>query len=82
MVQIPQTLEESLSTVGSNGEPELEDGDDPFRYGWRYVCRRSNGREEWERVPLTEEDVLHPQMEDHIVQSDTHYRICHYLYTV
>jgi len=53
-----------------------------FRYGWRYVLTRTNGEEEWERVPLTLEDVLHPQMEDFRMQSDGHYRLCHYLYTV
>jgi hypothetical protein len=42
----------------------------------------TNGREEWEQVPLTEEDVLHPQMDDYIVQSHRHQCICHYLYTV
>jgi colicin import membrane protein len=68
-------LEESIPTTGSNDDPE-------FRYGWRYVCRISNGEEEWERVPLTEDDVLHPQPEDYVIQSNPHYLICHYLYTV
>ncbi|NJN68559.1 MAG: Uma2 family endonuclease [Chloroflexaceae bacterium] len=80
MREVPRTLEESIPTVGCNGE--LVDGDDPFRYGWRYVCHVSNGHEAWERVPLTEEDVLHPQLEDYIVQSHVHQSICHYLYTV
>ncbi|NJN66664.1 MAG: Uma2 family endonuclease [Chloroflexaceae bacterium] len=73
------SLEESLPSTGSNGEP---DGRDPFRYGWRYVRQVSNGIEEWERVPLTEDDVLHPQLEDYIVQSNIHQCLCHYLYTV
>jgi len=68
-------MEESISTTGSHDDPE-------YRYGWRYVCRISNGEEEWERVPLTEDDVLHPQPEDYVIQSNSHYLICHYLYTV
>ena len=40
---------------GAGGRP------DPYRYGWRYVCRPgANGRKVWEQVPLTLEDVLHP----------------------
>ncbi|NJN66793.1 MAG: Uma2 family endonuclease, partial [Chloroflexaceae bacterium] len=77
MTESTLTLEESLPTTGSNGEP-----DGRFRYGWRYVCRLSNGVEEWERVPLTEDDVLHPQLEDYVSQSHIHHCICHYLYTV
>jgi Uma2 family endonuclease len=37
----------------------------PFRYGWRYVKRQgSDGTVELKQVPLTLEDVLHPQEED------------------
>lgn len=47
--------------------------DDPFRYGWRNVRRiQANGNETWERVPLTLEDVLHPQEEDFVAQSVSH----------
>ena len=57
------------------------DPDDPFRYGWRYVTRQlADGNLRMERVPLTLEDVLHPQEGDSIVQSDTHLRWCAYLY--
>jgi hypothetical protein len=53
--------------------PGPADGPDPFRYGWRYarVVRR-DGTEETDRVPLTLEDVLHPEVGDIIVQSDPH----------
>jgi len=35
---------------------------DPFRYGWRFMHRVGpDGREDLEQVPLTLEDVLHPQ---------------------
>jgi Uma2 family endonuclease len=53
---------------------------DPFRYGWRYVKRRDeHGGESWEQIPLTLLDVLHPQEDDFIVQSDAHGRRCRYL---
>jgi colicin import membrane protein len=45
----------------------------PFRYGWRYVKRvRPDGKEELEQVPLTLEDVLHPQEDDVIPENDIH----------
>jgi colicin import membrane protein len=71
-----------MSTTGDprNGSAVDTQVQDPFRYGWREVRRvLPDGREEWEQVPLTEEDVLHPQEEDFIVQSPAHDRDCHYL---
>jgi Uma2 family endonuclease len=36
-----------------------------FRYGWRFVsCKGRNGKPESLQVPLTPEDVLHPQEND------------------
>jgi Uma2 family endonuclease len=53
---------------------------DPFRYGWRYLRReKADGTEIWERMPLTLEDVLHPQEEDVIVQNRVHQLIREYL---
>ena len=47
--------------------------DDPFRYGWRYVSRPTpNDPDHLEPVPLTLEDVLHPEEGDFIVHSDRH----------
>ncbi|WP_028459098.1 Uma2 family endonuclease [Chloroflexus sp. Y-396-1] len=47
--------------------------DDPFRYGWRYVRRPTpDDPNHLEQVPLTLEDVLHPEMGDFIVHSDRH----------
>ncbi len=44
--------------------------DNPFRYGWRYVRRVGpDGREDLEQVPLTLEDVLHPQENDVIPEN-------------
>ena len=40
---------------------------DPFRFGWRYVQQiRANGSKVSVQVPLTLDDVLHPQEGDHI----------------
>lgn len=65
-------LESSLS----NEQPEL----DRFRYGWRYVRQSGpDGKERYVQVPLTQEDVLHPQEDDFIVQNDEHRRDCRYL---
>ncbi len=51
--------------------PEPADRPDPFRYGWRYVrIARPDGTQDLDRVPLTLEDVLHPEAGDIIVQSD------------
>jgi hypothetical protein len=68
-------LEESIPTVGDQSDPE-------FLYGWRYVRHVSHGHEAWERVPLTEDDVLHPQLGDCVLQNHIHQSICHYLLTV
>jgi hypothetical protein len=63
----------TMSTV--TGRPALPSppGPDPFRFGWRYVrVQRPDGTEEWDQVPLTLEDVLHPEVGDVIVESDPH----------
>src|SRR5436305_2032682 len=54
---------------------------DPFFYGWRYVTRRNpDGSESRVQVPLTEEDVLHPQEDDFIMQNTAHTRDIYYLF--
>jgi Uma2 family endonuclease len=46
---------------------------DPFRYGWRYVRRTlPDGRVVVDEVPLTPEDVLHPQEDDVIPENRVH----------
>jgi Uma2 family endonuclease len=53
---------------------------DRFFYGWRYVNRtRPDGTVETEQVPLTAEDVLHPQEDDFIMQNSADDRDCRYL---
>ncbi len=46
---------------------------DPFRYGWRFVLRPTpDNPHHLEQVPLTLEDVLHPEVGDFIVHNDRH----------
>lgn len=53
---------------------------DPFFYGWRYVTvKLPDGSEDIRQVPLTEEDVLHPQEGDFIVNTRWHQLLCAYL---
>ena len=65
-----------MSTVFERPNPGSQppgDQPDPFRYGWRYVrIVRSDGTEDLDQVPLTLEDVLHPEFGDIIVESDPH----------
>ncbi|PDV97844.1 Uma2 family endonuclease, partial [Candidatus Viridilinea mediisalina] len=63
-----------MSTYNTQDDPlALASNDDPWRYGWRYV-RRPGAPEDapLEQVPLTLEDVLHPEVGDFIVHSDRH----------
>jgi len=53
--------------------PPIAPADDPFRYGWRFVPRPTpDDPQHLEQVPLTLEDVLHPDVGDFIVHSDRH----------
>lgn len=65
-----------MSTVSTTHTPEPPAtglGDDPFRYGWRYVrVQQPDGTETFDQIPLTLEDVLHPEVGDFIVQTDAH----------
>ena len=56
------------------------DATNPFRYGWRYVRHdREDGTPVFEQVPLTLEDVLHPQEGDQVVHNNEHQRRVRYL---
>jgi Uma2 family endonuclease len=56
---------------------------DPFRYGWRNVrITRPDGTVDLDRVPLTLEDVLHPELGDVIPESDPHNGDRGYLKTI
>ncbi len=63
--------------------PPTPPDDNPFRYGWRFVRRLGpHGREDWEQVPLSLEDVLHPQEGDTIPENSVHSGERAYLYSV
>jgi hypothetical protein len=52
---------------------------EPF-YGWRFIRRElPDGTIEWDQVPLTYEDVLHPEEGDQVTHSSIHQRRWHYL---
>jgi colicin import membrane protein len=54
-----------------------------FRYGYRYVpTKLPNGKEGFDKVPLTLEDVLHPQFGDVHLLSSAHSVDCKYLHDV
>ena len=56
---------------------------DPYCYGWREIPRPlPNGNTIYERVPLTLEDILHPQVGDFRMHTEEHERFCAYLYNV
>jgi Uma2 family endonuclease len=65
-----------MSTVSkpSDKKPRVTPPEqDPYRYGWRYVrVKRRDGTEAFDQVPLTLEDVLHPEVGDFIVETDSH----------
>jgi len=68
-----------FTTPPSPSPPEA----DPFRYGWRYVMRtRQDGSQECVEVPLTLEDVLHPQEGDVIPENTQQERDRRYLHDV
>ena len=53
---------------------------DPYRYGWRdVVVKAADGTETFDQVPLTEEDVLFPEVGDFIVQTTRHNSDVQYL---
>ncbi|MGO9600909.1 MAG: Uma2 family endonuclease [Isosphaeraceae bacterium] len=55
--------------------PEPGPGEDPFRYGWRYVKTvKPDGTVDYDQVLLTLEDLLFPQEGDFTVQLESHRR--------
>ncbi|MCU0495233.1 MAG: Uma2 family endonuclease [Chloroflexaceae bacterium] len=56
---------------------------DPWRYGWRYVHHQlPDGSSEVEQVPLTLDDVLHPEEGDQVTHTVEHVQFCTYLTNV
>lgn len=70
-----------MTRIASRKEPpQPHTKKDPFFYGWRFVRETTPEGDVVERqVPLTEDDVLHPQEEDFIVNTARHDRIATYL---
>jgi Uma2 family endonuclease len=66
-------------------DEEWDDEDDtlPF-YGWRYTLREvlPDGTEVYDERPLTYDDLLNPQEEDHMVHSSLHQRCYRYLLNI
>lgn len=74
------TTREPPATPAETNTPPAED---PFRYGWRWVPNDAiDGRHKLRRVPLTLEDVLHPEEGDEVMHSADHERRRTYLYNV
>jgi colicin import membrane protein len=73
-----------MSSASASRPPRSPaDESDPFQYGWRYVrVTRPDGGEDLDRVPLTLEDILHPEIGDIILQSNPHDRDRAYLRSV
>jgi Uma2 family endonuclease len=68
-----------MSTVDEPRKKAEEE--DPWRYGWRYVKRTlPDGSEEYEQVPLKQEDLLHPEEDDFHVNTYGHIRDFYYLF--
>jgi colicin import membrane protein len=62
-----------MTTTTPQPVPHTDANADPFRYGWRLVLRPTpDNPHHLEQVPLTLEDVLHPEVGDFIVHSDRH----------
>ena len=72
-----------MSTVFEPQAAPTPEKEDPWRLGWRYVRHEGpDGLVGYERVPLKQEDLLHPQEDDFIVTNDAHCRDCTYLRNV
>lgn len=72
-----------MTTTVPPPTPPPAETSDPYIYGWRYMRRDlPDGNYVFDQVPLTLEDVLHPEEGDQVIHSDAHQRRCIYLYNV
>jgi len=74
-----------MSTIQETNKPasSIEAEMYRFRYGWRDVrLTRPDGSIEYDQIPLTLEDVLHPEEGDQLVSSHAHALDCNYLLNV
>jgi Uma2 family endonuclease len=90
IASIPANSDEATDSQSREPAYQFESGDisglkkkDPYPYGWREIPRLlPDGKEIHERVPLTLEDILHPEVGDFRMHTQEHYRFCAYLYDV
>lgn len=76
-------LEEVQPTAAMVSAPARSSPVDRYPYGWRDVLvTLPTGEQKWQRIPLTLQDVLHPQEEDILFPGDEHEQIRNYLYNV
>lgn len=69
-----------MTTTATPPPPSSAETDDPYLYGWRYVQHDlPDGNIVVEQVPLTLEDVLHPEEGDQVTHSAAHQRRVRYL---
>jgi Uma2 family endonuclease len=62
---------------------DYEDDIGPFRLGWRFrTVVLPDGESELQEEPLTEADLLDPQLGDHILHSSWHTLTVHMLYSI
>lgn len=85
-MSLPHPFRESRASSGnasstpSTAKENLPEKD-PFHYGWR-ICwdREPDGSEKCRYVPLTYQDLLDPQLGDHVTQDTLHIRLVLTLY--
>jgi Uma2 family endonuclease len=78
-----QRLAEQIAATAVVDAPATPSWDDLYPYGWRDVCQHlPNGESIWTRIPLTLEDVLHPEEDDILMPTDEHERIRNYLFMI
>ncbi len=75
-IVMPQTGKIILPPRSDVRPEDLPPPDDIFFYGWREVEYWVDGVEVGARMPLTLEDVIHPQLGDYIVQNKKHASLC------
>jgi colicin import membrane protein len=75
-----QSTTKSAARSSSKSKRKPPVGGASFDYGWRYVrTKRADGGIDFDMVPLTLEDVLHPKFGDVHVLTDAHDDDCNYL---
>ena len=78
--KVPDSRTPELAPKRQAGHISARKKKDSYLYGWRESVRvLPNSKKIYERVPLTLEDILHPQVGDFRMHSREHQRFCRYL---